>query len=111
VLAVLWALPRPTADVDFVEVGPSDAGQDLLTVAGEGSEITPRGFTHLRPRALEVHDLVLAKLGRNSARDRADVGFLVRRGAVDGRLLEARFAAELRPYVLNEDRHKDAFRL
>jgi hypothetical protein len=138
VLAVLWALPRPTADVDFIEVGPSGVGRDLLTVAGEGSEISlrhglyfhrvtiaevpegyvsrlveiaPRRFTNLRLRALEVHDLVLAKLGRNSARDRADVEFLVRKGAIDRRLLEERFEAELRPYVLNEERHREAFQL
>jgi len=138
VLAALWRLPGPTADVDVIEVGPADAGQDLLAVAGAGSElsrrhglhfhrvtvaevpetyasrlidITPRGFTRLRLLALEVHDLVLAKLGRNSARDRADVEFLIRKGAIDRRLLEERFEVELRPYVLNEDRHRAAFHL
>lgn len=40
-------------------------------------ELTPRGFKRLRLRALEVHDVVLAKLGRNSARDRGDVEFLL----------------------------------
>lgn len=132
VLAVLWELPRPTGDVDFVEIEPSDAGQDLLRIAGEGSEmarrhslhfhrvtiaefpegyasrlidLTPRGFKRLRIRAFEIHDLVLAKLGRNSARDRADVEFLVRKGFVDQDVLQKRYEAELRPYVLNEDRH------
>lgn len=68
-------------------------------------ELTPRGFKHLRLRAFEVHDLVLAKLGRNSPRDRADVEFLARKGVIDRRVLEKRFEAELRPYVLNEERH------
>jgi hypothetical protein len=138
VLAVLWELPRPTADIDFVEIKPSDAGQYLLRIAGEGSEIarkhhlcfqrvtiaecpeayasrlaelTPRSLKHLRLRAFEVHDLVLAKLGRNSARDRADVAFLVQRGLIRQRLLEKRFEIELRPYVLNEERHAAALRL
>lgn len=131
VLGVLWGLPRPTGDVDFVEVIPSEAGEELLRIAGEGSEIarrhrvhfhrvtiaeypegyasrlanlTPRGFRHLRLSAFEAHDLVLAKLGRNSARDRADVDFLVQKGIINPQILEERFETELRPYVLNEDR-------
>jgi hypothetical protein len=138
VLGVLWGLPRPTGDVDFVEIIPAEAGEGLLRIAGEGSEIahrhrvhfhrvtiaeypegyasrltdlTPRGFSHLRLRAFEVHDLVLAKLGRNSARDRADVEFLVQKRSIKRRTLEKRFEAELRPYVLNEDRHIATLRL
>lgn len=138
VLAVLWELPRPTADIDFVDIKPSEAGQVLLRIAGEGGEIalkhrlcfhrvtiaefpeayasrlidvTPRGLKQLRLRAFEVHDLVLAKLGRNSARDRADVAFLVRKGLIEPRLLEKRFATELRPHVLNEERHTMTLRL
>lgn len=135
---VLWGLPRPTGDVDFIEVEPSEASGELIRIAGAGSEIegkhrihfhrvtiaecpeaytsrlidlTPRGFRRLRLRALEVHDLVLAKLGRNSARDRADVEFLARKGVIDKHLLETRFEAELRPYVLDEARHTEALRL
>jgi hypothetical protein len=131
VLSVLWGLPRPTGDVDFIEVRPGTAGEKIIAVAGEGSalakkhqlkfqrvtiaaypegyesrlvDITPRGFRRLRLRAFEVHDVVLAKLSRNSPRDRADVEFLARRGALDRRRLEDRFRAELRPYVLDEAR-------
>ena len=107
VLAVLWGLPRPTGDVDFIECEPSNAVEHLLRIAGEGSElagrfrihlhqvgvaeypeayaarlsdITPKGFARLRLMALEVHDIALAKIGRNGPRDRADVEFLARRG-------------------------------
>ncbi len=138
VLAVLWGLPRPTGDIDIIEIEPSSAAEELVGIAGQKSEIarthrlhfhrvtiaeypeayasrlidlTPRGFKRLRLRALEVHDLILAKLGRNSARDRADVEFLVRKGLIDRHELEKRFEAELRPYVLNEDRHTSALRL
>ena len=133
VLAVLWELPRPTGDVDFIEIEPSEAASELLSIAGVGSElemryklhfhrvtvaefpegyasrlvdITPRGLGRLRLMALEVHDLVLAKLGRNSPRDRSDVEFLARKGAIDRQLLEERFEDELRPYVLNEAREQ-----
>jgi hypothetical protein len=85
VLSVLWALPRPTGDVDFIEIEPSAAGDELLRIAGQGSD--------------------LAKLARNSPRDREDVAFLTRKGALNPILLEGRFDTELRPHVLNEARH------
>ncbi len=34
-----WGLPRPTADVDFIEIRPSDAAAALLELAGEGSAL------------------------------------------------------------------------
>ena len=138
VLTVLWGLPRPTGDVEFIEIEPSDAGDELLEIAGEESalakrhklqfhrvkvaecpegyasrlvNITPRGLSRLRLRALEVHDLVLAKLARNSPRDRADVEFLVRQDALDKQCLEDRFENELRPFLLNEDREATTLRL
>lgn len=131
VLSVLSGLPRPTGDVDFIEARPRPAGEDLLRIAGEGTalatkhrlhfqrvtvaeypegyegrliDMTPGGCRKLRLRALEVHDVVLAKLSRNSPRDRADVEFLARQGALDRRLIEERFEVELRPYLLNEAR-------
>ena len=133
VLAVLWELPRPTGDVDFIEVEPPEAASELLDIAGGDSalasryklhfhrvavaeypedyvsrlqDLTSAGFEHLRLLALEVHDLVLAKLGRNSPRDRSDVKFLADKDALDQRLLQERFELELRPYVLNEARAK-----
>ena len=131
VLSALWSLPRPTGDVDIVEVEPSSATEELLSVAGEGSElsrryhlqfhkvtvaeyperyasrlidITPRGLTRLHLSAFEVHDLVLAKISRNSPRDREDVRYLANKGILDRTILEERFTAELRPYLLNEAR-------
>src|SRR6266704_1058218 len=125
VLGVQWGFPRPTGDVDFVDVAPAGALHELLAIAGEGSGIArkhglhfhcakiaeyPEGyasrlidltlerFSKLRLLAFEAHDLVLAKLGRNSARDRADVEFLVREGVIDRQVLEKRFELELRPY-------------
>ena len=133
VLAVLWDLPRPTGDVDLIEIEPSDAAKELMRVAGDDSplaekyklhfhrvtiaeypegyssrliEITPEDLHRLRLRGLEVHDLVLAKLSRNSPRDRADVEFLARKGALDRQILDGRFEVELRPYVLNEARER-----
>jgi hypothetical protein len=138
VLSVMWGLPRPTGDVDFIDIEPSGACSELLAVAGQGSEIsdryhlyfhqvtiaeypeayssrlvdiTPVMFRRLRLKALEVHDLALAKLGRNSPRDRADIEFLAGKGLLDPELLEDRFKKELRPYVLNEARESLTMRL
>jgi hypothetical protein len=138
VLAVLWGLQRPTGDVDFIECEPSSAVEEVIGIAGEGSElarrfnihlhrvgvaeypeayvsrlsdITPEGFVRLRLMALEVHDVALSKIGRNSPRDRADVEFLARRGALDSNVLAERFEHELRPYALNEDRSKTTLEL
>jgi hypothetical protein len=131
VLALLWELPRVTGDVDFVDIEPSDADRELTKIAGANSSLarkyslhfhrvtvaeypegyvsrlvdaTPEGLRRLRLRGFEVHDLVLAKLSRNSPRDRADVEFLAHGGAIDPEILRDRFNAELRPYVLNEAR-------
>jgi len=131
-LTVLWELPRQTGDVDFIEIHPSGANDDLLRVAGEGSDlakrfqlkfqrvhiaeypegygsrlvdITPRSFRRLRLMAFEIHDLVLAKVARFAPHDRDDIDFLVRKCALDREVLKRRYEEELRPYVLNETRY------
>ena len=128
---MLWGLPRPTGDIDVVEVMPADTARALLLIGGEGSElarryqlrfhvvgiaecpesyasrlldITPRGFRHLRLLAFEAHDLALAKLGRNLPRDREDVAFLVSRGALRRETMQERFESELRPNLRNPER-------
>ena len=130
-LRVLSGLPHPTADIDVVEVAPRRATRHLLAIGGEGSirwrkyrlyidkvgvaeypenyasrlvDITPPGLRHLRVMALEPHDVVLAKLVRNSPRDREDVAFLVQNGVLDKPLLKSRFDSELRPHLSNPER-------
>jgi len=138
VLSVLWGLPRPTGDVDVVEVAPKASANGLLAIAGAGSDlsaryhlqfhlvtvaeypenyasrlvdISPPEFRHLRLGAFEAHDLALAKLSRNSQRDREDVAFLVERGVLDKRILQKRFDEELQPYLLNPERETTTLEL
>lgn len=73
-------------------------------------DITPARLQWIRLLSLDVHDLVLAKLSRNSPRDRSDVAYLVGKGALDRKILENRFSVELRPYLLNEERESRTFR-
>jgi len=130
-LRVLSGLSHPTADIDVVEVAPRKATRHLLAIAGEGSllwrkyrlyidkvgvaqypenyasrlvDITPRGLRRLRVMALEPHDVALAKLARNSPRDREDVAFLVQNGVLDAHVLRSRFETELRPHLSNPER-------
>ncbi len=128
----LYGLPRPTGDVDYVSVFPSQAQKELQEIAGLGSslskrfrlqlqyvavnalpegyharlvEMFPGRFKKLRLYGLDPYDLVLSKLERNSPKDREDVQYLARTRHLDPRVLRERYERELRPYLANEERH------
>ncbi len=136
--AMLYGLPRPTADVDVITTVPGEAAARLLELAGRGSalhrrhgvyldfvtvatvpedydrrlvEIFPGAFERLRMFALDPYDLALAKLERNSQRDRDDVKFLARAVPLDLGVLRARYEKELRPYLGNPRREDLTLRL
>src|SRR5271165_5911098 len=96
VLSALYELPRPTGDVDYIAAMPSSSISELESIAGQGSalsrkhglylqyvtvadvpenyaerleELFPGEFIRLRLFALEIHDLVVAKVVRNSPVD------------------------------------------
>ncbi len=100
VVAEYYGLLRATADIDIVHAVGAIGLNRLAAIAGKGSalalqhrvhldivtvavvpedyerrliDIYPTQFVHLRLRALERHDLVLAKLSRNADRDREDL--------------------------------------
>jgi hypothetical protein len=125
-----YGLGRATADVDVLEaLGTSTA--ELARLAGLGSDLHKRhkvyldivtvapipenyadrltemsapNLRKLRLRALERHDLVLAKLVRNSDRDREDVTRIAAGPGLDPTLLKDRYEAELRFKVPNPER-------
>jgi hypothetical protein len=132
VLHVMYSLPRPTGDVDFITAAPRDAVNELMGIAGRGTplarkhqlymelaavadfpddydsrliDIAPGTLANLRLRALSTEDLVLAKLTRNSPKDVYDVRFLAGIGAIDRDVLRARYQDNLRPYLVNTERH------
>lgn len=123
VLAERYGLLRPTADVDIIEARGTVELQTLQEIGGKGSELARRhrvfldivtvatvpedyeqrladipfgGFTHLRLKAFEKHDLVLAKLARNADHDRDDVKHLAMGPGLDCNILRERYQAELR---------------
>ena len=61
-------------------------------------------FRNLCLRGFERHDLVLAKLERNSDRDREDVRQIAASVGLDPALLRDRYLTELRPYLGNPKR-------
>jgi hypothetical protein len=131
VLTARYGLPRPTADVDVLFVFPSEKQADLARSAGCGSglhskygvyldivtivnppcryderltEMFPGAFRHLRLFALDPYDLALAKLERNSPRDRDDVVYLADTVALDLAVLRERYENEMRPYLASPSR-------
>jgi hypothetical protein len=131
VLTALHGLPRPTADVDFIEAVPEEGGRALLEVGGRGTKLAKKHglyfqhvgvcdlpddhrerlvelrlpHQHLRLLAVDVVDLVLGKLTRNSPKDRHDVRYLAERGELAPAVVEQRYREHLRPYLVNEERH------
>jgi hypothetical protein len=129
VLAVSYSLPRPTSDVDYVEIIPNTAGEDLQRIAGPASplakkhrlhfqhvgvaslpesyaeritDLFPTRFQRLRLFEIEAHDLALSKLARNHPVDREDVAHLARAAPLDPDILRARYRQELRPIIIGD---------
>jgi hypothetical protein len=124
-----YDLPRPTNDLDYVDVVPRDAMEPLQRIAGAGSvlakkhhvhlqhvgvaslpesyaerltEVFPASLRRLRLLALEPHDLALSKLARNSPIDRHDVAQLTRAVPLNAETLRARYREELRPIIIGD---------
>ena len=137
-IAMLYGLPRPTVDVDFLSVVPAGEIGRLDALAGRGSAldrkhgvhvqhvgivtvpenyagrlipIFPGAYRRVRLAGLEAYDLALSKLERNSARDREDVKFLARAVPLNLTTLEERYRSELRPYLAAAERHDLTMRL
>ncbi|MGC9969945.1 MAG: DUF6036 family nucleotidyltransferase [Bryobacteraceae bacterium] len=132
VISLLYSMPRPTADVDFLTVVPQTEMRHLLELAGLGSALHkrtglhlqhvgvaslpeayearlipmfPGAYTNLRLLGAEAYDLALSKLERNLGRDREDIKHLDRAVPLDADALEQRYKQELRPYLMNVEHH------
>jgi hypothetical protein len=137
-IAMLYGLPRPTVDVDYLSVTPIEANAKLESLAGMGSALHakhgvyvqhvgivtvpdsyedrltpmfPFAYRCLRLCGLDAYDLALSKLERNSPRDREDVKFLARAVPFDLAALEQRYRSELRSYLPTIERHDLTMRL
>jgi hypothetical protein len=131
VVTILYGLKRPTADVDVLSITPTNQRNLLLQLAGKGSalqekyklyldyvtvatapedyeerltEMFPGAFRHLRLYALDPYDIALAKLERNTQRDRDDIKYLAKAVPLDLAILKERYQRELRPNLGNPKR-------
>lgn len=134
VAALYYDLPRPTNDLDYIEVVPYDAMATVQEIAGIESalarkhrvhfqhvgvaslpdsyaerltELFPARFRRLRLFALDPHDLALSKLTRNSPIDREDVAQLAKTVPLDPSLLRTRYHRELRPIIISDPERHD----
>ena len=134
VAALYYDLPRPTNDLDYIEVVPHDAMATVQQIAGVESalarkhrvhfqhvgvaslpdsyaerltELFPARFRRLRLFALDPHDLALSKLTRNSPIDREDVAQLAKAVPLDASLLRDRYRRELRPIIIGDPEQHD----
>ena len=133
VAAFYYDLPRPTNDLDYIEVVPHDAMATLQKIAGIESSLAkkhrvhfqyvdvaslpesyadrltepfPGRFRRLRLLALDPYDLALSKLARNSPVDRDDVAQLAKGVPLGAKVLRARYQRELRPIIIGDpDQH------
>lgn len=132
VVAEYYGLTRATADLDVLDSTGTNL-VDLARLAGRGSPLHARhklfvdvvtvadvpddydqrllpllddAFRHLRLRAFERHDLLLAKLTRNSDRDRADLEAIAAGPGLDATVLRRRYQNELR-YKLGRPERED----
>jgi hypothetical protein len=138
VVTMVYGFSRPTADLDVLEIAPSDAGTRLLDLGMQGgalhrkykiyldrvgvahvpesyedrlAEIFPGTWRNLRLFALDPYDLALSKLERNIQRDRDDIRHLARTVPLDLDVLKNRYDNELRWQLGNPQREDLTLRL
>ena len=131
VVSELYRLTRATADIDVLAVGGMAGLARLKLLAGTGSELHQKykvyidivtiadipdgyedrlvdydvaGLHRIRIRALEKHDLALAKLSRNIDRDIEDIKRLAMGPGLDLNVLQARYEKELQGKLGRPDR-------
>lgn len=137
VLTTLYGLPRVTGDIDYIEVKPREAVNEIEEVGGPGSALAKKyrvNFQHVgiadRPEeyesrlqelklnlrnlklwALEPYDLLLSKLPRNSPKDREDAKYLIRKLNLEFGIFNDRWQKEMAPWIANRERNETTVQL
>jgi hypothetical protein len=133
VLTLIHGAPRNTGDIDYLTVAPTDASAEIERLAGKESKLAKKyriffhraggvtdlpenyderlstldvGLKRLSLKILDVYDLVLSKLTRNSPKDREDVKYLAKKFALNFSVLYDRYSREMKPWIPNMGRHE-----
>jgi hypothetical protein len=103
VLAATYGLPRPTGDMDYIEITPIDRERELLSIAGPESRLAKKhrlfihrttisqypdefesrmdtldlGLQKLKLQVLGPYDLALSKLCSDRPKDTEDARYLI----------------------------------
>ena len=125
VLAALYALPRPTGDMDYIEITPRESERDLIAIAGQSSRLARKhklfihrttistypdefesrmqklelGLQRLEMFVLGPYDLVLSKLCSDRPKDEEDAKYLIRKAALHREELSRIWESEMRYQV------------
>jgi hypothetical protein len=127
VISLLYGLPRPTGDVDYISAVPRNQIEELERLAGRESKLARKykvylqhvtiatmpedyesrltemfsgRFKKLKIFAPDPYDLALSKLERNSPKDQGDVEYLAKTIPLSAGLLQERYERELRPNLM-----------
>ena len=139
VISVLYGLPRPTGDVDYISAIPRNRIEELERLAGRESKLArkykiylqhvaiaampedyesrlkgmfPWRFKKLKIFAPDPYDLALSKLEGNGPKDQGDVEYLARTVPLSPELLRERYERELRPNLMaRQSRHDGTLRM
>ena len=134
VISLLYGLPRPTGDVDYISAIPRYRIEELEQLGGRGSKLAAKhkvhlqyvgvatipedyksrlqgmfrgGFKKLKILAPDPYDLALSKLERNSPKDQSDVEYLAKTVPLDAKVLQHRYDRELRPNLMARESWHD----
>ena len=127
-ITLLYGLPRATSDVDVMSAAVGNHYDELETLAGKNSalhkkhrvyldlvgsiatvpdhyehrliSISPTTFEKIKFYVMEIHDIILSKLNRNSPKDIQDVQHLAKVSEIDTQFLRERYQQELRHNVI-----------
>ena len=75
------------------------------------TEMFPGMFKKLRLYTPDPYDYILSKLERNTSKDRDDNAYIFKTRKLDSQIFRERYEKELRPYLVNEDRHDTTLKL
>lgn len=135
VVTQVYGFDRSTVDLDVIEIAPLRERETLLRLAGKGSDLMRKAglyldyvgvailpeeyesrltevftgkYTNLRLMAVEAHDLALAKVTRDSPKDRLDIQHLATSVPLSESILRERYQTELRWMLTGDPKWVDS---
>lgn len=133
VLTALYRIPRVTGDLDYIEVVPLDAADEIEKIGGRDSALFKKyklylqrvggivdlpeeyqsrlqalelNLEKLKLSALDPYDLLLSKVSRNSPKDQEDAKYLISKLGLEFEIFYGRWQREMSPWIGVRERHE-----